>query len=188
MWCNTDKQTFIILTTYEDHYCRVFCPGLKKGMGADWGQKKFAKLHFEGTFACEITFYGHFRVRNNFMRAHCTNCGQHILCLKSNIIGGFMFTNTWRHFHTCAVHWLAKEPQPPTFTGKTCAKFAPTHWSTGQNTPIFWILLWGKMVCSTLTGLANCQICVRVKKSGRTNLSRSTVCWQTPRTLACDVR
>ena len=49
----------------------------------------------------------------------------------------FMFTNTWRHFHTCAVHWLAEEPQPPAFTCKTCAMSEPKRWSTGLNTHIF---------------------------------------------------
>ena len=45
-----------------------------------------------------------------------------------------MFTNTWRHSHTCAVHWLAEEPQPPAFTCKTCAMSEPKRWITGLNT------------------------------------------------------
>ena len=31
---------------------------------------------------------GHFRTRNYLLRAHCTNCGQHILCSRCNIRGG----------------------------------------------------------------------------------------------------
>ena len=57
--------------------------------------------------------------------------------LHERNIGDFMFTNTWRHFHTCAVHWLAEEPQPPAFTCKTCAMSEPKRWSTGLNTHIF---------------------------------------------------
>ena len=48
-----------------------------------------------------------------------------------------MVTNMSRHFHTCAVHWLAEEPQPLAFTSKTCALFEPTHWSTGLNEQLF---------------------------------------------------
>ena len=48
-----------------------------------------------------------------------------------------MFTNTLRHFHTCAVDWLANEQQPLDFTCKTWASFEPTHRSTGLNQQLF---------------------------------------------------
>ena len=67
------------------------------------------------------------------------SCSDQVHCIiywsyyEVNCIGRFMFTNMWRHFHTCAVHWLAKEQQPPAFTGKTRATCSPTHWSKYTN-------------------------------------------------------
>ena len=56
----------------------VFCPGLEKGTvlpegkghGVAWGKKALshAESHFEGTFACGITFWGHFRAQNSHKR------------------------------------------------------------------------------------------------------------------------
>ena len=82
-------------------------------------------------------------------------------------IGAFMFTNTWRHSHTCAVHWLAKEPQPPAFTCKTCAMSEPKRWSIGLNIHIFVILMWGKTYVDSFDKLS--YLCY-VKKSCRMNL------------------
>ena len=90
----------------------------------------------------------------------------------SNSIGAFMFTNTWRHFHTCAVHWLAEEPQPPAFTCKTCAMSEPKRWNTGLNTHIFQILLWGKTYVDSSDRLSH--LCY-VKKKRQDELSRKPV-------------
>ena len=62
--------------SYED---TVFCPGLKKGM---------VLLEEKGHFCSRnyiLRALSH--ARNYFLRAHCTNSGQHILCLKCNIRG-----------------------------------------------------------------------------------------------------
>ena len=55
----------------------MFCPGLKKGM---------VLLEEKGHF-CSRNYILRALSRNYFLRAHCTNSGQHILCLKCNIRG-----------------------------------------------------------------------------------------------------
>ena len=44
-----------------------FLPRIEKGHGAAWGKRALsrAELHFEGTFARGIAFWGHFRARNS---------------------------------------------------------------------------------------------------------------------------
>ena len=79
--------------------------------------------------------------------AHCCICStyvtlRHHVDVKTSLalpyvhIGAFMFTNTWRHFQTCARTGWEKEPQRPAFTCKTCSTFEPRHWSTRLNTLI----------------------------------------------------
>ena len=57
--------------------------------------------------------------------------------LNTCSIGAFMFTNTWRHFQTCARTGWQKEPTWSAFARKTCSTFQPRHWSTRRNTLIF---------------------------------------------------
>ena len=67
----------------------IYCVGSSKNAiitkSATYTWKTVCTLTERGTFVREITFLGHFRARNYFLRAHCTNCRQHILCLKCNI-------------------------------------------------------------------------------------------------------